>query len=119
MLSTLKTTITQTTVNSKDIGSVFGSVFGKHDTKFVETDIETTKIIIYKQYKEGSFCLSDKISECLDISSDTTSQSFTSTIQTYATSERLKKISNKYKLWTTAITISYLRIHASSHESTW
>ena len=37
----------------------------------------------------------------------------------HATSEQLKKISTNYTLWTTTITISYLKLHASSHESTW
>ncbi|CAH1757015.1 7290_t:CDS:2 [Entrophospora sp. SA101] len=62
---------------------------------------ETTQTIILKQTDEGSFCLSDILSEILD----TKSELFTSTIQTYA--------------WTTAITICYLKIRDSSHEETW
>ncbi|CAH1765633.1 12501_t:CDS:1, partial [Entrophospora sp. SA101] len=97
------------------IGSTFSGFFGKHDTK----SVETTKTVISKQTSEGSFHISDTLSEILDISSDTKSQSFTSTIQTYAVSERLKKTTTHYTWWTTAITISYLKIHASSHETTW
>ncbi|CAJ0749509.1 10856_t:CDS:2 [Entrophospora sp. SA101] len=97
------------------IGSTFSGFFGKHDTK----KVETTQTIISKQTSEGSFHISDTLSEILDISSDTKSQSFTSTIQTYAVSERLKKTTTHYTWWTTAITISYLKIHASSHETTW
>ncbi|CAJ0901197.1 17137_t:CDS:1, partial [Entrophospora sp. SA101] len=97
------------------IGSTFSGFFGKHDTK----SVETTKTVISKQNNEGSFCISDTLSEILDISSDTKSQSFTSTIQTYAVSERLKKTTTHTTWWTTAITISYLKIHASSHETTW
>ncbi|CAJ0749755.1 15654_t:CDS:2 [Entrophospora sp. SA101] len=41
---------------------------------------ETTQTIILKQTDEGSFCLSDILSEILD----TKSELFTSTIQTYA-----------------------------------
>ncbi|CAJ0907916.1 5413_t:CDS:2 [Entrophospora sp. SA101] len=97
------------------IGSTFSGFFGKHDTK----SVETTKTVISKQTNEGSFCISDTLSEILDISSDTKSQSFESTIQTYAVSERLKKTTTHTTWWTTAITISYLKLHASSHETTW
>ncbi|CAJ0749545.1 12001_t:CDS:2, partial [Entrophospora sp. SA101] len=106
---------TKVTGATSTIGSTISSIFGRHDTK----SVETTKTIISKQTNEGSFCISDTLSEILDISSDTKSQSFTSTIQTYAVSERLKKTTTHYTWWTTAITISYLKIHASSHETTW
>src|SRR6185369_7118568 len=75
--------------------------------------------IISKQNQEGSFHLSDTLSEILEIPIDTKSQSFTTTIQKYATREKLKKISTNYTLWTTAITLSYLKLHASSHETIW
>ncbi|CAJ0847965.1 21641_t:CDS:2 [Entrophospora sp. SA101] len=53
---------------------------------------ETTQTIILKQTDEGSFCLSDILSEILD----TKSELFTSTIQTYAVSEFLKKTAAHY-----------------------
>ncbi|CAJ0916338.1 3902_t:CDS:2 [Entrophospora sp. SA101] len=97
------------------IGSVFSTFFGRHDTK----SIETTQNIISKQTNEGSFHISDTLSEILEISSDTKSQSFKSTIQTYAVSKCLKKTTTHHTWWSTAITISYLKLHAFSHETTW
>nr|CAG8458396.1 1931_t:CDS:2 [Entrophospora candida] len=97
------------------IGSVFSTFFGRHDTK----SIETTQTIISKQTNEGSFHISDTLSEILEISSDTKSQSFKSTIQTYAVSKCLKETTTHHTWWTTAITISYLKLHAFSHETTW
>ncbi|CAJ0830234.1 8101_t:CDS:2 [Entrophospora sp. SA101] len=90
--------------------SAFSKSFGK---------VENTQILISKQTNKGSFYLSDTLSEMLDISSDTKSKSFTSTIQIYAGGECLKKTITHYTWWTTAITICYLRLHASFHKTIW
>ncbi|CAJ0830244.1 21170_t:CDS:2 [Entrophospora sp. SA101] len=55
----------------------------------------------------------------LDIFSDTKSKSIISTIQIYAVGEHLKKTITHYTWWTTAITICYLRLHASFHKTIW
>ncbi|CAJ0630117.1 4512_t:CDS:2 [Entrophospora sp. SA101] len=90
--------------------SAFSKSFGK---------VENTQILISRQTNEGSFYLSDTLSEMLDIFSDTKSKSIISTIQIYAVGEHLKKTMTHYTWWTTAITICYLRLHASFHKTIW
>ncbi|CAH1771286.1 15451_t:CDS:1, partial [Entrophospora sp. SA101] len=90
--------------------SAFSKSFGK---------VENTQILISRQTNEGSFYLSDTLSEMLDIFSDTKSKSIISTIQIYAVGEHLKKTITHYTWWTTAITICYLRLHASFHKTIW
>ncbi|CAB4413736.1 unnamed protein product [Rhizophagus irregularis] len=79
-----------------------------------KTTVETTKIICSKQKPEGSIEISEEITRNSGISSD----SILKTVETHATTESLKKVTN-VDVWKTAISLSYLETYGTAHESTW
>ncbi|CAI2194291.1 8420_t:CDS:2, partial [Funneliformis geosporum] len=81
-----------------------------------KTTEETVKKVVTTQKSDGSFGLSDEVSRQLDVSSTNT---LVNTCRVFATSERVKNQVKDDSVWTTAITINYLKHNASTYGSTW
>ncbi len=80
-----------------------------------KTDVETTKKVIGTQKSDGSFDLSENLCKQIDVTNGT----LITTVKNYAVSESLQKTISNNRLWSTALTLSYLRVSASAHEETW
>jgi hypothetical protein len=81
-----------------------------------KVDVKTTERVINTQGNDGSFVLSDDICKQIDVTNET----LITTVQNYTISDSLRRktISNS-RLWSTAFTLSYLKIFASAHEETY
>ncbi|CAG8486360.1 2534_t:CDS:10, partial [Funneliformis caledonium] len=81
-----------------------------------KTTEETVKKIVTTQKSDGSFELSDEVSKQLDVSSTST---LVNTCRAFATNERVKNKVKDDSVWTTAVTINYLKHNALTYGSTW
>ncbi|CAI2200322.1 11598_t:CDS:1, partial [Funneliformis geosporum] len=79
-----------------------------------KTTVEHAQSIISTQKGTGSLELSEVITKNCGISNE----SVLTTVQTYSTTESLKKVTN-VDIWKTAISLNYLESYCTAHESTW
>jgi len=75
-----------------------------------KTTVDTVKGVVSTQQPDGSIKLGKAVSDQLDVSSD----NITSSVQTYAVNDKLKKLPQN--VWETAISLGFLGTSGSQHE---